>query len=128
MRSIRLPALLALLFAGAAVVPSSLSAQQTLVADSGGASAQIATSTGRVPALPLLGPRLLSVPLVSLAPAGPVDTYAPQDQVRAGHNVAMMAVGGAGLVAGLLIGGDSGIIIASAGTVVGLIGLYRYLR
>jgi len=125
---IRPPALLALIFAGAAVLPSSLRAQQTLVADSGGASARAVTSAAPVAPVPLLGPRLLSVAYVSLAPSGPVDVYAPQDQVRVGPNVAMMAVGGAGLVAGLLIGGDAGIVIASTGTVIGLVGLFRYIR
>jgi hypothetical protein len=40
----------------------------------------------------------------------------------------MMAVGGAALVVGLVIGGDGGLIIATTGGVIGLIGLYRYLR
>jgi hypothetical protein len=40
----------------------------------------------------------------------------------------MMAVGGAGLAVGLLIGGDAGTIIASTGGIIGLIGLYRFLR
>jgi hypothetical protein len=39
-----------------------------------------------------------------------------------------MVVGGIGLVVGSLIGGDTGTIVMAAGGVVGLIGLYRYLR
>jgi hypothetical protein len=39
-----------------------------------------------------------------------------------------MIVGGAALVTGLVIGGDAGTILALGGAVVGLIGLYHYLR
>jgi len=39
-----------------------------------------------------------------------------------------MAVGGAALVTGLIIGGDGGLVIAAAGGAVGLYGLFRYLR
>ena len=45
-----------------------------------------------------------------------------------GQNLAMMGVGAAGLAAGLLIGGDGGNAIAIVGAVVGLLGLYRYMR
>lgn len=45
-----------------------------------------------------------------------------------GEGVALMAVGGAGLVAGLLIGDDAGTAIAIGGLAVGLIGLYEYVR
>jgi hypothetical protein len=40
----------------------------------------------------------------------------------------MMGVGAAGVVVGLLIGGDGGTMLALGGGVVGLLGLYRYLR
>ena len=52
----------------------------------------------------------------------------PGRDVRAGPNVALMVVGGAALVTGLVIGGDGGLIIATGGAVVGLVGLYRYMR
>ena len=45
-----------------------------------------------------------------------------------GQPVAMMIVGGAALVAGVVIGGDAGTLIAIGGVVVGLIGLYQYLQ
>jgi hypothetical protein len=40
----------------------------------------------------------------------------------------MMGVGLAGIVVGSIIGGDSGTVIAVSGGVIGLFGLYRYLR
>lgn len=45
-----------------------------------------------------------------------------------GQPVALMVVGGAGLLTGLIIGGDAGTAIAVGGAVVGLIGLYQYLQ
>jgi hypothetical protein len=44
------------------------------------------------------------------------------------HRVAMMGVGVAGIIAGSTIEGDGGTMISIAGGVVGLIGLFRYLR
>jgi hypothetical protein len=46
----------------------------------------------------------------------------------AGTNLALMGVGAAGVVIGLLVGGDGGTIIALSSGVIGLVGLYRYLR
>ncbi len=45
-----------------------------------------------------------------------------------GEGVALMAVGGAGLVAGLLVGGNAGTAVALGGLAVGLVGLYQYVR
>jgi hypothetical protein len=42
--------------------------------------------------------------------------------------VTMMIIGGAALVAGALIGGSGGTVIAVGGVVVGAIGLYKYLQ
>jgi len=43
-------------------------------------------------------------------------------------NVALMIVGGAALVVGSVIHGDTGTIIMVGGGVIGLVGLFRYLR
>jgi hypothetical protein len=45
-----------------------------------------------------------------------------------GEGVALMAVGGAGLIAGLLIGDSAGTAVAIGGLAVGLVGLYEYVR
>jgi hypothetical protein len=45
-----------------------------------------------------------------------------------GEGVALMAVGGAGLIAGLLIGDSAGTAVAIGGLAVGLVGLYQYVR
>jgi hypothetical protein len=132
--------LAALLVAGAAALPSGALAQQGAGAELCDTLSAPAAATRPVPATaagparsatanPLtMGLGIASVDLVRWAPASPVIAFPPQDRVRAGPNIAMMAVGGAALVTGLIIGGDGGHIIAAGGVVVGLIGLYRYLR
>jgi len=45
-----------------------------------------------------------------------------------GQPVALMVVGGAALLAGLIIGDDAGTVIAIGGALVGLYGLYEYLQ
>jgi len=49
---------------------------------------------------------------------------------RAGYGqpVALMVVGGAALLTGLIISGDAGTVIAVGGALVGLYGLYEYLQ
>jgi hypothetical protein len=122
---IRSLAILTLALVGAAWLPASLTAQRAARADPGihvAASAPLAAPTS-------IGPRVASTDVVRWTPPNPFDVAElPQDRVHAGPNIAMMAVGGAGLVIGLIIGGDGGLVIAATGGVVGLIGLYRYLR
>lgn len=50
------------------------------------------------------------------------------NDLNAGPNVALMAVGGAALVTGLIIGGDAGTVVAITGGTIGLVGLYRFVR
>jgi hypothetical protein len=45
-----------------------------------------------------------------------------------GQPVALMVVGGAALLAGLIIGDDAGTVIAVGGALIGLYGLYEYLQ
>ena len=53
---------------------------------------------------------------------------AATEGLHQGEGIALMAVGGAGLVAGLLIGGNAGSAVAIGGLAVGLVGLYEYVR
>ena len=131
--SIRSTALL-MLFAGAAVLPSSLRAQRSAVSDLG-KTAQ--ASIVAIPALvmsadPTLAPGPLRTEGTFTRPvqARPLDLAKPQngDRVHAGSNLALMGTGAAAVVVGLLVGGDGGTIISLTGGVLGLVGLYRYLR
>jgi hypothetical protein len=45
-----------------------------------------------------------------------------------GQPIALMVVGGAALLTGLIIGDDAGTVIAIGGALVGLYGLYEYLQ
>ena len=56
----------------------------------------------------------------STAPAAPRGGY--------GQPVALMVVGGAAVLVGLIIGGGAGTAIAIGGAVAGLIGLYQYMQ
>jgi hypothetical protein len=53
---------------------------------------------------------------------------APPRRAGYGQPVALMVVGGAALLAGLIIGGGAGTAIAVGGAVVGLYGLYEFLQ
>lgn len=55
---------------------------------------------------------------------------APAAAPRGGYGqpVALMVVGGAAVLVGLIIGGGAGTAIAIGGAVAGLIGLYQYLQ
>lgn len=120
---------------GAVLLPSTLLAQ--VDAATGTESAIIRNIDVTSPA-PATGIDSLSKPGPRVSRAGFVAPSAvrsslasPQgsnDNVGAGRNVAMMGVGLAAIVVGSLIGGDGGTIIAIGGGVIGLIGLFHYLR
>jgi hypothetical protein len=117
----------AALFVGTAVLPSAVNAQSA--ARDSVATDPVATDTRNVaaPTANVAGPRIVHAgysPVASLPLSKPV-----QDEgVNAGSNVAMMGVGLAAIVVGSMVGGDGGTIIAISGGVIGLVGLFRYLR
>ena len=82
-----------------------------------------------VDSLSVAGPRIVragAVPVVLRSvPASPQRSSA---HVGAGSNVALMGVGLAGVVIGILVGGDGGAMISIGGGALGLYGLFRYLR
>lgn len=51
-----------------------------------------------------------------------------QQEPGVGRNMALMIVGGAAVITGLLIGDDLGAVLAVGGAVVGLYGLYQWVR
>ena len=54
--------------------------------------------------------------------------YAAPRRAGYGQPVALMVVGGAALLSGLIIGGGAGTAIAVGGAVIGLYGLYEFLQ
>ena len=120
---------------GTAVLPGAAYAQantSTLPADStaGVVSVDGTTSTTAVQRISVSGPRLAPVALVRSSWTMPQDAPAiPSDPgANVGPNLALMGVGAAAVVVGLLIGGDGGHAVAVGGAVIGLVGLYRYMR
>lgn len=100
---------------GAAVTPAATSAPVTSSAE---ASAVVTAPT---PANATSGVRALNTN------TAPVDAELLRQQGES-RPVALMIVGGAGLLVGSVIGDDAGTIIAVAGGVILLVGLYRFLR
>lgn len=62
------------------------------------------------------------------ADAHAVNTVAASTGLHQGQGVALMVVGGAAMIGGLIIGDGAGDAIAIGGLAVGLIGLYQYVR
>jgi len=76
---------------------------------------------------PTTGPTLASASVAVRHAEAPV-TAAPARRAGYGQPVALMVVGGAAVLTGLIIGDQAGAAIAVGGAVVGLIGLYQYLQ
>lgn len=91
---------------------------------------QVTMTSSRSSVDSLAGPRVVraGVTAVLASRTFPAVPQGSDAHVGAGSNVAMMGVGLAGIVIGSVIGGDGGTIIAVGGGVIGLIGLFRYLR
>ena len=121
--------LFASLAVAVALAPAALAAQSF----SGPATLVPASPAPVVAAAPAAAPSMvrpdvagISVKADANAPLA-VNTAAAAG-LHQGEGVALMAVGGAGLVAGLLIGDSAGTAVAIGGLAVGLVGLYEYVR
>jgi hypothetical protein len=90
------------------------------------AAAPVAALT---PASPSFGPTLASAH-VSLYPeeAGPLEMNAAARRMGRREGRVFALVGGAAVIAGVLIGGDAGTVIAIGGAGLGLYGLYVWQR
>jgi predicted methyltransferase len=120
-----LPLALALSGASLAMAPTAGAQRSTLAPDSVSATQPVAAQQAATPAAPV-GPTIDAASVaVRHAPAAD----APQAR-RAGYGqpVALMVVGGAAVLVGLIIGGGAGTAIAIGGAVAGLVGLYQYLQ
>jgi len=134
-QSFRSASLLAALVLGAAAFPSSLSAQQVATGDRDSVAAQMSLNPRSAPvdtahAASTAGPRIAPAGITRHVAAGLAVPARPSEDSHRGDNtnVEMMAVGAAVVALGLTIGGQGGTIVALTGGVVGLFGLYRYVR
>ncbi len=121
-------------------LPLALAASASLAA-AAPARAQDAALVTPTATLPQTAPAPAAVP--AAAPAGPTmdaaavgvrhaaptaDESAAQRRGNYGQPMALMIVGGAAVLVGLIIGGGAGTAIAIGGAVAGLVGLYQYLQ
>jgi hypothetical protein len=123
-----LPLALALSGATLAIAPSARAQRSELTPDSlsaaprSDASQPVAAQASATP----VGPTMEAASVaVRHAPATDV---APARRGGYGQPVALMVVGGAAVLVGLIIGGGAGTAIAIGGAVAGLVGLYQYLQ
>lgn len=86
------------------------------------AAAEVASPAAAAPAGPTMDAARVGVAHVETS------TAARARGAGLGQGGALMIVGGAGVLVGLIIGGGAGNAIAVGGAVVGLIGLYQYLQ
>lgn len=109
-------------------------AQQALVSRT--PPVDVATPAPEAPRDSAAPARATSGPSMDAASVAVRHTSSPELKVtnaaprRAGYGqpVALMVVGGAALLAGLIIGGGAGTAIAVGGAVVGLYGLFEFLQ
>ena len=76
------------------------------------------------------GPSIQAARAGITAPSAPASVAADDQQLEtpSRESAALMIVGGAALLAGLVIGGGAGTAIAVGGALVGLYGLWMYVR
>ena len=116
-------------------------AAQSAQQDSAGTTAPVVFSwrIPSTPSIPLVNGASIDRGLVSvparvstpsdarqLVPTAPA-LRAPESS-SASTSTAMMIVGGAGLIVGAVVGGKAGTVIMVGGGVVGLVGLWNYLK
>ena len=115
------------LFALALGIASLTVARPAAAQDIALAPAPVAAPAPTATAEPVVGPTLTSATVAVRHAEVPVAT-APARRGGYGQPVALMVVGGAALLAGLIIGNGAGTAIAVGGAVVGLVGLYQFLQ
>jgi hypothetical protein len=126
-----LPLALALSGASLAIAPAAHAQRGTLAFDSLSAAQPAAqpvatqTTQGTTQAAPV-GPTMEAASVA--VRHAPVTEAAAARRGGYGQPVALMVVGGAAVLVGLIIGGGAGTAIAIGGAVAGLVGLYQYLQ
>lgn len=91
------------------------------------ASAEVAPVDTAVAAGPTLRSAAVAVRHADEAPATASAPAAPRSGSR-GQPEALMIVGGAAILTGIVVGNNAGYAISIAGAVIGLYGLYLYLQ
>lgn len=119
---------------GAAVLAGPAHAQSVTqtaapAADSAAAPSRTPAPTAAAPSAGVARDALVAgVQAPAAAPAGSETAQAGVTRATRGQAQALMLVGGAALIVGLVVGGDAGTIFALGGAGIGLYGLYLYLQ
>ena len=116
--------------------PSMALSQQAISSPAASPTVASQALAPRTPPVDVASPPRTAGPTVDAARAGVTPessaelkvSSAAQRRAGLGQPVALMVVGGAALLAGLIIGDDAGTVIAVGGALVGLYGLYEYLQ
>lgn len=114
-----------------ALLGSPLAAQEAALVPRSSAVVESASpAAAAAVAAPSSGPTLESASVAVRQPASSTkETTATAPAQRGlGKSAALMVVGGAAVLTGLIVGGGAGYAIAVGGAVVGLYGLYQYLQ
>ena len=124
--------LISLAAAFAVMIPSTLAYSQALTATPAPAPASASTpqpaSTDRT-AGPTVAASAIGIRAPSAAKTGTKTTAAADAHMGAGQNVALMVVGGAAMIIGAIIENHGvGVLVAVAGAVVFLYGLYHFIQ
>ncbi len=85
-------------------------------------------ATPQAPEAPVAGPTMASATLGYTSDVSTEMTWDNQRRGKGGTGPVLAIVGGAALIGGLLIGDDAGTAIAVGGLIMGLIGLYLWLK
>jgi hypothetical protein len=119
------PLALALSGASLAIAPAAGAQRATLASDSASLVQPAAAQPAATQAVPV-GPTMEAASVA--VRHAPVADAAKAPRGGYGQPVALMVVGGAAVLVGLIIGGGAGTAIAIGGAVAGLVGLYQYLQ
>jgi hypothetical protein len=123
---VRTIALAAVSAAALLVTPLAVAAQESATSAIVAPAAPLVSAPTSPAAAPRLGP--VDAPAgIARAEAG-TPQLSLQSSGRDNRNVVWMIVGGGMMLGGSLIGDDVGTIVSVTGLVIGLVGLYRYLR
>lgn len=116
----------------AALAPAAAFAQDGAPALAATGTVPVAVETTPAPA-PVVAPSMTRADVAGIQVRhDAADTHtvnaAAAGGLHEGQGAALMVVGGAALIGGLLIGGSGGDAVAIGGLAVGLIGLYQFVR
>ena len=113
-----------------AIMPFALAAQEPAAQTPAPAGASAPAAPAVIPDAPA-GPRIETASVAVQPSVASDSTEATQRRSSSrgmGQAQAMMIAGGAAVVVGIIIGDDIGTLIAVSGAIVGLYGLYQYLK